>query len=98
MFQAERQTDGSSYQLTLSGFSALPSECLPICGDGILGIGEECDDGMNLGGYGQCGPGCKLGAFCGDAIVQPEEDCDDGVNTGRGPTGCPSGCRVLIIP
>jgi fibro-slime domain-containing protein len=95
VFQAERQTNGSSYRLTLSGFSAAPSDCRPICGDGILGIGEECDDGMNLGGYGECGPGCKLSAFCGDGIVQPEEDCDDGVNIGR---PCPSGCHNLIIP
>ena len=96
VFQAERQTDGSSYRLTLSGFSAAASECLPICGDGILGIGEECDDGANLGGYGQCGPGCKLGEFCGDGVVQPDfEDCDDGVNNGN---PCPSGCKKLIIP
>jgi len=96
VFQAERQTDGSSYRLTLSGFSAAPSECLPICGDGILGIGEECDDGVNAGGYGQCGPNCKLGEYCGDGIVQPQyEDCDDGVNDGN---PCPSGCRNLIIP
>jgi len=96
VFQAERQTNGSSYRLTLSGFSSAPSDCHPICGDGILGIGEECDDGMNLGGYGQCGPGCKLGAFCGDGIVQtPDEDCDDGVNIGR---PCPSGCHNLVIP
>jgi fibro-slime domain-containing protein len=96
VFQAERQTDGSSYRLTLSGFSAAPSECLPICGDGILGIGEECDDGVNAGGYGECGPGCKLGEFCGDGVVQPQfEDCDDGVNDGN---PCPSGCRNLVIP
>jgi len=96
VFQAERQTDGSTYQLTLSGFSAAPSECLPICGDGIVGIGEECDDGMNTGGYGLCGMNCKYGEFCGDGIVQPQyEDCDDGVNDGN---PCPSGCRNLIIP
>ena len=96
VFQAERQTNGSSYRLTLSGFSAAPSECLPICGDGILGIGEECDDGANPGGYGQCGPGCKLSEYCGDGIVQAgNEDCDDGINNGH---PCPSGCRVLIIP
>jgi fibro-slime domain-containing protein len=96
VFQAERQTNGSSYRLTLSGFSAAPSECVPICGDGILGIGEECDDGVNPGGYGQCGPGCKLTEYCGDGIVQAgNEDCDDGVNTGN---PCPSGCRILIIP
>jgi fibro-slime domain-containing protein len=96
VFQAERQTTGSTYKLTLSGFSAAPSDCKPICGDGILGIGEECDDGVNPGGYGQCGPDCKLGEFCGDGIVQPEnEDCDDGINNGH---PCPSGCRILIIP
>jgi fibro-slime domain-containing protein len=96
VFQAERQTTSSTYKLTLSGFSAAPSECRPVCGDGILGLGEECDDGKNLGGYGQCGPDCRLGAYCGDGIVQPdEEDCDDGINDGH---PCPSGCRNLIIP
>lgn len=98
VFQAERQTDGSSYRLTLSGFSAAPSDCLPICGDGIVGIGEECDEGVanNTGGYGQCGPTCKYDQFCGDGVVQPQyEDCDDGVNDGN---PCPSGCKNLIIP
>jgi len=95
VFQAERQTTGSSYRLTLSGFSAAPSDCTAICGDGILSLGEECDDGTNPGGYGQCGPGCKLGEFCGDGVVQPEfEDCDDGLNISK---PCPSGCKTLII-
>jgi fibro-slime domain-containing protein len=95
VFQAERQTTGSSYQLTLSGFSSAPSECIPVCGDGIVAIGEECDDGVNGGGYGKCGPGCRLGEYCGDGVVQPaEEDCDDGINIGR---PCPSGCRILIV-
>ena len=95
VFQAERQTSGSSYRLTLSGFSAAPSACTPVCGDGIVGLGEECDDGTNAGGYGQCGPGCKLGPYCGDGIVQPDhEDCDDGVNIGH---PCPSGCKILKI-
>src|SRR6185369_8271788 len=96
VFQAERETTSSTYKLTLSGFSGAPSECRPVCGDGILGLGEECDDGKNLGGYGQCGPDCHLGAYCGDGIVQQdEEDCDDGINDGH---PCPSGCRNLIIP
>jgi fibro-slime domain-containing protein len=92
VFQAERQTTGSSYRLTLSGFNAAPSDCLPTCGDGLVGIGEECDDGVNSGGYGKCGPGCKLTDFCGDGIVQAGEDCDDGVNDGH---PCPSGCRII---
>jgi hypothetical protein len=93
VFQAERQTTGSTYALTLDGFGAASSQCRPTCGDGILGMGEECDDGVNQGGYGQCGPDCKLGAYCGDGVVQAgEEDCDDGVNVGN---PCPSGCRNL---
>lgn len=95
VLHAERQTTASSYQLTLSGFNAAPSECTPICGDGIIGIGEECDDGKNDGGYGECGPGCKLGEFCGDGIVQEGEDCDDG-NTLDGDS-CGSACRVIIL-
>jgi fibro-slime domain-containing protein len=96
VFQAERKTNGSTYELTLSGFSAAPSDCVPKCGDGIVGLGEECDDGVNAGGYGQCGPTCKYDQFCGDGIVQPQfEDCDDGVNIGN---PCPSGCKNLFIP
>ena len=94
VFQAERQTTASSYKLTLSGFSAAPSDCQAICGDGIVSIGEERDDGVNAGGYGMCGPGCKLGGYCGDGVVQTGEDCDDGINVG---SPCPSGCRYLIL-
>ncbi|HET9954452.1 MAG TPA: DUF4215 domain-containing protein [Polyangiaceae bacterium] len=94
VFQAERQTTSSSYKLTLSGFSAAPSDCHPVCGDALIGIGEECDDGVNDGGYGECGPGCRLGEFCGDGIQQAGEDCDDGINVGN---PCPSGCRKITI-
>jgi fibro-slime domain-containing protein len=95
LFQAERQTNASTFKLTLSGFSAAPSDCRPICGDGIVGIGEECDDGKNDGGYGECSPGCVLGEFCGDGIIQPGEDCDDG-NAVDGDK-CGSACRDLVI-
>ena len=101
VFQAERQTTCSSYKLTLSGFNAAPSICKPICGDGILAIGEECDNGKDngAGGYGACSSTCTLGTFCGDGVVQPDtEDCDDGGNNGMPGDPCPSGCRVLFIP
>jgi fibro-slime domain-containing protein len=91
VFHAEREAPGSSFKLTLSGFEATPSDCSAVCGDGILSFGEECDDGVNDGGYGECDVGCKLGAFCGDGIVNGEEDCDRGPNGGQ---GCP-GCRIL---
>jgi fibro-slime domain-containing protein len=98
VFQAERQTTGSSYKLTLSGFNAAPSLCTPTCGDGILAIGEECDDGPlnGTGGYGTCGADCTLSAgFCGDGAVQPGEDCDDGGLNGT-TDHCPSGCHILV--
>ncbi len=97
VLHAERQTTASSYQLTLSGFSSQPSDCAAFCGDGVVGIGEQCDDGVNDGGFGECGPGCKLNEYCGDGIRQaPQEDCDDGVDNGT-PGHCPSGCRNVVI-
>jgi Domain of unknown function (DUF4215) len=54
------------------------------CGDGIeqLGSGEQCDDGLNDGSYGNCAPGCV--PRCGDGAVQAAngEQCDDSVNDG----------------
>lgn len=95
IFQAERKQEGSSFQLTLAGFEATPSECTAICGDGVLSFGEECDDGVNDGGYGECGPGCVLGPFCGDGIQQAEfgESCD----VGPGGSNTCRGCRQLQI-
>jgi fibro-slime domain-containing protein len=95
VFHAEREPTGSSFQLTLAGFEATPSECTAICGDGVLSFGEECDDRVNDGGYGECNPGCVLGPFCGDGIQQPEfgEGCDVGP---AGDATC-RGCRVLVI-
>ncbi len=62
---------------------------------GIVSLGEECDDGQNDGGYGECDPGCKLGPHCGDGIVQEEEDCDDG-NRFDG-DGCENSCRHIVV-
>jgi fibro-slime domain-containing protein len=95
IFHAERKLTGSSFQLTLAGFEARPSDCTAICGDNVLSFGEECDDGVNDGGYGECNPGCVLGPFCGDGIEQPEfgESCD----VGPGGDGICRGCRRIII-
>lgn len=94
VFHAERKRDGSSFQLTLSGFDTSRSECTSTCGDGIIGAGEECDDGVNAGGYNKCQPGCVLGGYCGDGIKQEHEACDD--RDPNAPPNC-SGCRILVI-
>jgi cysteine-rich repeat protein len=95
IFQAERNPGGSSYKLELSGFNRAPSLCLPVCGDGQLALGEQCDDGENLGGYGKCAPGCVLTEYCGDAIKQQGEDCDDGNRDND--DDCNNACRNLIV-
>jgi fibro-slime domain-containing protein len=95
VFHAERNPTGSSFKLTLSGFEAAPTDCVPVCGDGIVSLGEECDDAENDGGYGECEPGCKVGPRCGDGIVQEGEDCDDGNR--RDGDGCGSACRIVVV-
>jgi fibro-slime domain-containing protein len=96
VFQAERHTTASSYQLTLFGFGATRSTCSFVCGDGIVTRFEICDDGVNDGSYGSCTPDCLgLGPHCGDATVQSAEgeECDDGTNLG-GYDRCGPGCRL----
>ncbi len=95
IFHAERKVTGSSFRLTLQGFDTARSDCVPMCGDGIVSAGEECDDGVNDGGYGECDVGCVLGPYCGDGIVQEPEQCDDG-NRIDG-DGCGSACRNLVV-
>ncbi|MGO9287978.1 MAG: DUF4215 domain-containing protein, partial [Polyangia bacterium] len=98
VFQAERCWYGSTYKLTLSGFNELPSVCGPICGDGVVEPGEQCDNGTanNLGGYNQCGPNCLLGPYCGDGVVNGPEQCDNGTNDDDygATSGCAPGCKL----
>lgn len=97
VFHAERKTEGSSFRLTLSGFDAQRSECEAICGDGIVALGEQCDDAVNDGGYGECAADCVLGEYCGDGILQePAEDCDDG--NFFDDDECPASCVLVYIP
>ena len=103
LFQAERHTSASTYEVTLSGFTHTVSTCAPICGDGVVEGNEVCDDGTNIGTYGGCEPGCGARApSCGDNHVQAgplpaHEQCDDGVNLstygGTSSTVCGPGCQ-----
>ena len=94
VFHAERKRTGSSFKLTLAGFNTSRSDCVAECGDGIIGGNEECDDGVNDGGYNECQAGCKLGGYCGDAIVQEGEICDDAAPDA--PASC-HGCRIIVV-
>jgi cysteine-rich repeat protein len=66
-----------------------------LCGNGIVECGEDCDDGLNDGGYGGCRPDCLLAPYCGDGIthLQFGESCDDGINDGSY-GGCAPDCNL----
>ncbi|MEW5849551.1 MAG: hypothetical protein AB2A00_12105 [Myxococcota bacterium] len=70
------------------------AECQPtasVCGDGQVGVGEECDppDGTT------CDANCQLvdGPVCGNGVLEGDEQCDppDG-------TTCDAACRRTSTP
>jgi len=63
---------------------------VPGCGDGLIQMGEECDDSNAIGNDG-CSAACRF-EHCGDGIVQSDEDCDDG-DTASG-DGCSMACTL----
>jgi fibro-slime domain-containing protein len=96
VFQVERQTTCSTYELTLNGFNSSPSVCSSPCGNGVVVGNKECDCGNGTvpvpagcpgansdTAYGGCTTQCQWGPFCGDGIVQsPQEECDLGKENG----------------
>ncbi len=64
----------------------------PVCGDGVLELGEACDNGEGNGPNRLCTPECEF-AVCGDGYTANGlETCDDG-NTMSG-DGCEANCRL----
>ena len=86
---------GSSDDTTAgtNGSSSTTTDIPPMCGDGSLQPGEECDAGLENSDEGLCTSTCKS-AKCGDNFVQPGEVCDDGLND-NAYGGCASGCVAL---
>jgi cysteine-rich repeat protein len=71
----------------IDGLCGGPGEAA-VCGNGLVEVGEDCDDGNIQGGDG-CSENCD---FCGDGITQAWEECDDG-NTAAG-DACTPVCRA----
>ncbi len=80
--------------------------CTPVvCGDGLIGQGEECDDGDTDAGDG-CDAACVVETdylcsgepstcvqdICGDGVLSPNESCDDGGLVDG--DGCDATCGV----
>jgi cysteine-rich repeat protein len=76
----------------------------PVCGNGVVESGEDCDDGNTKSSDG-CSATCRnecwwyvsSGIFdvCGDGILDPHERCDDG-NTVSG-DGCSGDCSQVEL-
>jgi len=106
VFQAERHTTRSQYQLTLAGFlNTGTATCESICGDGVISGVEQCDDGNPTSGDGcsalcQVEPGYNCTGVpslcarppCGNGQVEFPESCDDGGQTPG--DGCDEFCRL----
>jgi fibro-slime domain-containing protein len=97
VFQAERHTSASNYQLTLSNFSGTKTSCKPACGNGVVTPPEKCDLGAdkNTGAYGGCNADCTLAPYCGDGkLTMPPEECDPSVpNT----SSCDKNCKKVMV-
>lgn len=87
------------YSLFVPLFFGLVSACAPVaglpCGNGIIDLGEACDDGNRVDSDA-CTNACQV-ATCGDGILQLSppgiEQCDEGPqNSDSG--SCTTACRV----
>ncbi len=56
-----------------------PIDCPPVCGNGILELGEDCDDNNTADGDG-CSSTCSAEDPDGDAILDPPDNCPDVYN------------------
>ncbi len=106
-----------TYTIALLAFEAIPAGWIltmstiagPVCGDGIVGVGEACDDNMTPNdGCTACtidvgfvcdnssNPSVCVNA-CGNGEVDTGEQCDDGnlVNTDRCADACTLTADVL---
>jgi len=70
----------------------------PLCGNGKLDAGEECDNGASNSDTapGACRTSC-VKAACGDGVVDPNEQCDSGAsNSNMTPGACRTNCMKPV--
>ena len=61
--------------------------CRWKCGDGVLNVNEECDNGEDNGHDGICTFECKKATdetkYCGNSKIEKWEECDHGILNGK---------------
>ncbi len=84
--------------VTMGKLSAAPPQPpTPVCGDGVVDAGEQCDDGGTAPGDGRdalCQLEVAVGV-CGDGVIDAGEQCDDG-GTAPG-DGCDAACQIEAV-
>ena len=72
---------------------ACRNDCtIPVCGDGIVDPGEQCDDGNDVNDDA-CRNDCTI-PVCGDGMVDPGEQCDDGNDIND--DACRNDCTIPV--
>ncbi len=87
-------TTTSTTTSTTTTSTSTTTTTVPVCGDGIMQSGEECDDGVANSDTiaNACRTDCAL-PWCGDDVVDTGEECDDGSsNSDAAPTACRLDC------
>lgn len=102
--ESSGSSDGTSEQPTHGTADGSSSDGLGLCGDGVIDVGEACDDG-NTTVMDGCS-GCVIDPqytctgqpsechTCGDGFRNPGEECDDGELIGQNSPGCLN-CQVV---
>ena len=69
-----------------------PGSTPTICGDGLVGLDEQCDDGNVSNGDGCSAVCASESPLCGNGVTDAGETCDDS-NTTSG-DGCDASCQT----
>jgi cysteine-rich repeat protein len=92
-------SDTAVKKYTMTGYDSI--SCVPpppVCGNGVMEAGEQCDDGNSLDGDG-CSASCTNEPpppYCGDGNMDAGEECDDGGNADG--DGCSAACTIEVPP
>ena len=89
LLDGERPLAWEGQVATWAVFTAIGS----VCGNGVVDVGEQCDDGNTISGDG-CNDICvtEPEIMCGNFVLENGEQCDDG-NTTSG-DGCSDICLI----